>query len=133
MKRMSNRLLNRQSGQSLVLLLFFVLMAMTFTATAIILMVVGSGSITTLHNGIETRQIADSAAEDALLRLIRDPFYAGETYNIGDVAITISVTNGATSKTVNAQAVLGDATREVEVLADYTDNVLRVTSWREIY
>lgn len=121
-----------QSGQSLVLLLFFVLMAMTFTVTAIMMTVVNSGSVTTFHNGIETRELADSGAENALLRLLRDPFYVGEEYSVGGAEIQIVVTGGV-QKTISSMATLGDSTRNVEVLVDYTDNVLRIVNWKEIY
>lgn len=121
-----------QEGQSLVLLLFFVLMAMTFTITALLTSTIASGSIVNLENGVETRQLADSGAENALLKLIRDPSYSGESYTVGSANIVITVTNG-TTKTVVATSTLGDFTRTVEVLADYTDNVLTITSWREVF
>jgi hypothetical protein len=122
-----------QSGQSLVLLLIFVLMAMAFTTTAMLMSVIGSGSIVSFESGVEVRQLADSGVENALLRIIRDPVdYAGETYSLGEGIITIDVT-GATSKTVTVAATLGEFTRTIEVLAQYNNNVLSVTSWKEVY
>jgi len=123
-----------QSGQSLVLLLFFVLMAMTFAATAIIMTIVNAGSVTTLQSGIEIRQLADSAAENGLLRLIRDPFYTGETYTLGDVTVTTTVT-GTITKVVTSEVILGQTKRKVEVSASYVDNILRVVpnSWKEVF
>ena len=119
-----------QKGQSLVLLLFFVLMAMTFAVTAILMLVVNSGSITAFESGIEVRQLADSGTENALLRLIRDPFYTGESYVVEDTNITITVA-GSGTKTIIVRASRGEVQRTVEVLANYTDNVLRVASWKE--
>ena len=119
-----------QKGQSLVLLLFFVLMAMTFAVTAILMLVVNSGSITAFESGIEVRQLADSGTENALLSLIRDPFYTGESYVVEDTNITITVA-GSGTKTIIVRASRGEVQRTVEVLANYTDNVLRVASWKE--
>ncbi len=118
-----------QSGQSLVLLLFFVLMAMTFAVSAILMMVIGSGSVSTLENGIEIRQVADSGVENALLKLVRDPGYTGETYLDGLVNVEIAITGGA-AKTIMVTATQGDFTRRVTVLADY-DHVLGLASWKE--
>ena len=119
-----------QKGQSLVLLLFFVLMAMTFAVTAILMLVVNSGSITAFESRIEVRQLADSGTENALLSLIRDPFYTGESYVVEDTNITITVA-GSGTKTIIVRASRGEVQRTVEVLANYTDNVLRVASWKE--
>ena len=112
-----------QKGQSLVLLLFFVLMAMTFAVTAILMLVVNSGSITAFESGIEVRQLADSGIENALLRLIRDPFYTGESYVVEDTNIAITVA-GSGTKTIIVRASRGEVQRTVEVLANYTDNIL---------
>ena len=119
-----------QKGQSLVLLLFFVLMAMTFAITAILTLVINSGSTTAFESGIEVRQLADSGAESALLKLIRDPFYTGESYAVEGVDIAVTVA-GSSTKTITITASRGDIQRTVEVLANYTDNVLRVASWKE--
>jgi len=119
-----------QEGQSLVLLLFFVLMAMTFAVTAILMSIIGSGSITSLESGIEARQLADSGAENALLRLVRDPAYTGEEYPDGSVEIDVT---GTTNKTIAVTAHVGAYTRTVEVLTQYDNNVLSVVSWKEVY
>lgn len=115
----------------MVLLLFFVLMAMTFAATAIFMSVVGSSSIAALENGVEARELADSGAENALLRLVRDPEYVGETYPDGSV--TISVAPQEFPKTITVTAKVRDFTRIVEVLVGYDNNVFSVTSWKEKY
>ena len=119
-----------QSGQSLVLLLFFVLMAMTFAVTAILMSIIGAGSIVSLESGVEVRQLADSGAENALLRLVRDPSYDGEVYPDGSVTIDISET---TPKVITVTANVEDFTRVVEVSTSYTNNVLSVLGWKEIY
>ena len=121
-----------EKGQSLVLLLIFVLMAMTFAITAILTTIVNSGSVTTMQRGIEVRELADSGVENALLELIRDPSYAGEDYLLDGVDISTSITEGL-QKTITVEATESDITRTVEVLIDYTDNVLSVVSWKEIY
>ena len=93
-------------------------------------MIITSGSVADMQNGIEAGQLADSGAENALLKLERDPSYSGEVYTLGNATVTVIVTGG-TTKTINSTVVSGDFTRKVEVLANYTNNVLSVTSWKE--
>lgn len=119
-----------QRGQSLVLLLFFVLMAMTFAVTAIFMSVIGAGSSTALEAGVEVRELADSGVENALLKLVRNSSYTGETYPDGSVSIAVTGTN---PKTISVTAKDGNFTRTIEVLAAYNNNVLSVTSWKEKY
>lgn len=125
-------LARRQAGQSMVLLMFIVVTLVAISTSSIMMSIVNSGSVTALENGIEARQYADSGAENALLRLIRDPFYTGELYSIDDGEIEIIVT-GQDQKTILVEASVGQSSKVVEVLTDYTDNVLSVTSWREIF
>jgi hypothetical protein len=107
-------------------------MAMTFTITAILASVIGSGSSAALENGIEARELADSGAENALLRLVRDPEYVGEQYLVGGGTIDISI-SGTSPKIITSQASLRGYVRTVEVITSYNNNVLDVTSWKEVY
>lgn len=116
----------------MILLIFFVMTAVAITVSAIFMMIITSGSVADIENGINTGALADSGAENALLKLERDPSYSGEVYTINGATITITVTGG-TTKTIDSTVVLGDFTRKVEVLANYTNNVLTTTSWKEVF
>lgn len=116
----------------MILLIFFVLTAVAITISAISMMIITTGSVADAENGINVGQLADSGAENALLKLERDPNYTGETYPIGTSTVTIIVT-GTTTKTIDSTVVSGDFTRKVEVLANYTNNVLTTTSWKEVF
>jgi hypothetical protein len=122
--------LNNQKGQSMILLIFFVMTAVAITVAAISMMIITSRSVADVENGINVGQLADSGAENALLKLERDSNYSGETYTLNGATVTIVVT-GSTTKTIDSTVVSGDFTRKVEVLANYTNNVLSVTSWKE--
>lgn len=120
-----------QKGQTMIMLIFFVLMALSITIAAIFIMTVTSSSTTDEQIGIETKELADSAGENAVLKLERDPTYTGEVYTVGAANITISVTGGAT-KIATASATENSFTRKVEIHMNYTNNVLSVSSWKEI-
>jgi hypothetical protein len=123
------RILN-QSGQTLVALLAFMAMAIILTtaATAVTLTNAQTGSKYSL--GQEALRFAEAGADNALLRLLRDPNYAGETLTIGTGAAIITV-SGSGTKTIVSEGVSGSFRRKVQITATYASNVLTVTSWSE--
>ncbi|MBI3443434.1 hypothetical protein HY008_02090 [Candidatus Woesebacteria bacterium] len=119
-------------GQTLVILLFFMAAAIIITSAAVVIIVVNSLSGSRLQEGVVTYEIAESGAENALIRLLRDPSYAGETLTIGSGNVTISVT-GVNLKTITSIGVLGNFTRTVEVRVTENQGFLTINSWKEIF
>lgn len=123
-----------ENGQTLVALLFFVMVGMIVTTAAIMIMSTNSLAAQKLSQGEVARQIAETGAENALLQLLRDKTYAGETLpDIGGVAgdsveIKVDSTNGIITSTARS----GNFKREVEVTYTIND-VLTPLSWKEIY
>jgi flagellar basal body-associated protein FliL len=123
--------MKNEKGQTMIILIFFVMTALALTIAAIFMLTINAGSTTDLENGIALRQLADSGTENALIKLERDPSYSGETYITSNTTITIIVT-GSNAKTIITSAEINNLTRKVEVLVDYNNNILRVNSWKEI-
>lgn len=121
-----------QKGQALVILLFFMAMALTVTSIAIVANIVNSQTTTRVNVGVTTEQAAQSGAENALLRLLRNPNYTGETLTIGSGTVTVNVT-GTTTKTITSNAVDGTFTRQIVVSATIANGVLHIVSWQESY
>ena len=88
-----------KSGQTLVLLLVFVAITITITSAAVAMMIINSQSGSRFELREITYTVAESGAENALLRLLRDPDYTGETLTIEDGTATITVT-GSSVKTI---------------------------------
>lgn len=124
-----------QKGQTLIALLFFVLIGIIVTTAAAFILVSNSLSASKFSQGEVARQMAETGMENALLQLLRSKNYTGETLqNIGGVAgdnVTITVT-GTTTKTIDSVATSGNFVRKIEVIAN-SDDVLTPTSWKEIY
>ncbi|HKC05027.1 MAG TPA: hypothetical protein VKC54_04110 [Patescibacteria group bacterium] len=122
-----------QSGQALVMLLFFVIVGMIVATSATFIVATNSQAATTLGEGIIAKEMADSGIETAMLQILRtNDNYTGETINIngGTVVITLS---GATVKTIDSVATNGSFVKKVEVTVTYSNNVLGVpTSWKEV-
>lgn len=127
---------NRQSGQTLIALLFFIMVGIIVTSASILALSVNAQAAQKLSQGEVVRQLADTGGENALLQLLRDNNYAGETMlDVGGVTgdnITITVT-GTTVKTISSVASSGDFTRKIEISVSLVNNVLTVTSWKEVY
>lgn len=123
--------MKRQSGQTMIILVFFVVTALAVVVAAIFIMSASLTATADLENGMEVKQLADSGAEEALIRLERDPSFSGESYTVGDTSISITI-SGSTTYTIDVTATSSNNfVRKVEVLANYNNNVLTVSSWKE--
>ena len=123
--------MRRQRGQALITLLFFMIIAISVITTAVILLIVNSRTTSKTERGIQAYYVAEAGAENAVLRLLRNPNYTGETVTIGEGSATITIA-GTDPKTITSTGVVGDFAKKVQVVVSYTNNILAVTSWKEI-
>lgn len=119
------------SGQALVTLLIFVAVAMIITSAAVALSIINAQATSTFAQAEEALQVAQSGADNALLRLLRDPSYAGETVSVGNGTATITV-SGAATKTIVVEATVDNVKRRLQIVGSLTNNTLNVTDWSEI-
>ncbi len=124
--------INYRSGQALVTLLVFIVIAAVVTTTAVAILLNTTQSSSIAGNSIIAAQIADSGAENALLRLLRDPDYPGEVLPVGDGSASIVVT-GTDPKTIVSTGTVGNFKKTVEVVVTYNDNIMSVSSWNYTY
>ena len=118
-------------GQALVALLVFVIMAITITSASVSLMIVSSGAASVVEGGARALAIAESGAENALIRALRNPTtYTGETLTVGDGRATV-VVSGTNPKTIVSRAEEGSYVRTVEVTLQLASGIWGITSWRE--
>lgn len=121
-----------QSGQTLIVLLVFMIIAITVTTATIALTVNNSKATSKEEASMTALSVAEGGAENAVLRLLRDPDYSGETLTIGDGTAKISILNGdPIVATVEGQ--YNDYIRKVQLTASYTNGFFRILSWKEIF
>lgn len=120
-----------KKGQALISLIFFVVIAMIITSTAVAVSIANSISVSKLHSGTEALYIAESGIEEAVLRLIRDPNYSGGTVTVGSGTATITIT-GETTKIITSEGRDGNFIRKIRATADYNDNIVSILTWTEI-
>ncbi|OGK16093.1 hypothetical protein A2774_01840 [Candidatus Roizmanbacteria bacterium RIFCSPHIGHO2_01_FULL_39_12c] len=116
-------------GQTLIMLLVFMIIAITVTTAATALILVNSASAQKMEGGIIAYSVAESGIENGLLRLLRNPFYTGETLNLDEGTATITVT-GSNPYTITSTGQSGSFTRVLQVVVNYNGN-MTIASWNE--
>lgn len=121
----------RQKGQTLVILLTYMIVAVTITAASVIMVINSTTGTTKVHKGITALDIAESGAENAMIKLIRDRNYTGESMSVDGGTVTITV-SGTNPKTIISEGTLNDFTRTIRVIVNISNNTVSATSWKEI-
>ena len=124
-------MLKKNRGQTLVLLLIYIVIAIIITTSAVAIVIVNSKGTDKLYQGTTAFDVAESGAETAMIKLLRDPAYTGESLTLNGGTATITIT-GISPKTVTSIGTLGNFTRTVQATVDTSNNVLIVTSWKEL-
>jgi 7-cyano-7-deazaguanine synthase in queuosine biosynthesis len=128
-----------QSGQSLVMLLFFVMVGIAVATASMAIISGNSLSATDVEQGEITRVMAETGVERAILQIIRnDGAYTGETLTNANIPewddgwkVDVTVTDGE-NLVIYSVATAGKYQRKVEVTATYVDNELILNTWKEI-
>lgn len=133
-----NKSIVLQRGQALITLLVFMIIGLTITSAAIVMILVNSSSGTKQQQGELAYQIAQSGAENAVLRVLRTPppAYTGEILSIGNGQAVITITGSGTTASpyvILSRGELGNFVRQVEIQARYESNLFEITSEREVY
>lgn len=121
-------------GQALVTLIFFMLFATTITTAAIFVIATNSISGAKFQEGVIAYQVAESGADEAVLRFIRDPNYtgAGETLIVGD-GTAIVQRSGSGPYVFLSTGRVGNFVKKVQVTVDFQNNTLTVLEKKEVF
>lgn len=117
------------SGQALIVFLFFVLMGITITSAAVMMLLNTMMNTSVNERSLLARAYAESGVENALIRYVRNPDYSGEVLTIGQGSVDVTISGGI----IIAVAKVGDVTRKIQATTVYNNDEIVVTSWKEIY
>lgn len=117
-----------QHGQSLVTLLFIMVIAITIISAAAVVVMENTSSVSVAEQGTLAYYAAEGAIENSLLRYLRDKTYTGETITIGNATVTVQITGGYAT----ASAVLGKVIRKIQVQTVYNNGSVAISSWKEL-
>lgn len=121
--------IERQQGQALVMLLFFIMIGIIITTTAIFIIAGNSLAAGNVEQSDVAHAMAESGAERGLLKIVRGDF-TNETINdLPDGTVSISITNGNPIVIVST-ATFGSYIKKVEVHAT-KNSTTDVVSWKE--
>jgi len=128
---MKNKIVNKK-GQALISLVFFTMIGMAIATAAIIATLSSTIASSKFQSGTLTFSEAESGAENAYLRLLRNPYYKGETMTINGATV-IATVSGTTNMTIDSRAISGTFSRTVEVKLQYTAGKYVIQSWKETF
>lgn len=125
-------------GQALITLLVFMIIGITVASATAGLIMINSLSGAKQQQGELAYQVADSGAENALIRLLRTPppTYTGETLSVAGGQAVITVTGSGSSADpyiILSKGIIGNFLRQIEIRAEYQNNLLVVISKREVF
>jgi len=123
--------LQRQKGQTLVIMLTYMIIAIVVTTASITLVLNSSSGTDKVYQGANSLDIAESGAETAMIKLLRNPNYTGETLTVGGGQAVVTIT-GTNPKKVISKGTLNNFTRTIQVMVDTSNDTLTATSWKEI-
>lgn len=123
--------LTSQSGIVMVALMIFVIIGIAITGAAVALVVDSTVNSASQVSAEGALTLAESGAENAILRLLRNPSYTGETLPIGSGTTTTTVT-GSAPMIIRSTSTLGIYSRTVEVRAQRISGKLTIISWQEV-
>ncbi len=118
-----------KKGQTLVALLVFIVIAVTLTAAAVTMNIINSEGNSKMQQGMIAYDLAESGAENAILRLLRNPDYSGESLTIGDGTADVSVSG--TPPVIISTGKIGRTMRKIQVNLSL-DGAITILSWKEI-
>lgn len=119
-----------KSGQALTSLLIIMFVGLTIIATSSALINTSLTSTASLLEANDALVVAESGAEDALLKILRNPSYTGGTlpFDIGQASISIATTNPFTFV---SQGTVGQHQRSIRVIINNNNGIMTVSSWKE--
>ena len=119
------------SGQALVTVLFVTVIGMLVTTGAITAVMSAYGSTGINERGAVAYHIAESGAENGVLRLIRNPLYSGETVSFEDGQAVVTVSTVGTDVIVTSIGNMGSVSRKIVVHGHFSDVTFSIDSWKE--
>jgi type II secretory pathway pseudopilin PulG len=122
-----------KKGQTLVSLIVVIAISIIIVSSVLGLVISNSINTNSIQQSNLVRNAAESGMENALLRLLRDPEYNGETlsYLVNGYNTVVTVTGDGINKTIVSTATSLNYQRKILVKITYNENVLLINLWQD--
>lgn len=117
-----------QAGQAVVTLLFLAAISIVVITSVVLVVFNNTLASSNFEQGTVAYYYAESGIENALVRLLRDPNYSGESIDLEGGSVVTQVSGG----TITSTATVANSVRKIQVETLYNNTVLTITSWKEI-
>jgi len=122
-------MMTHKKGTALIILLLIMSVAMSMVGAAVVTIMSATQKTSFAEQGVVALKIAESGAEEALIRILRDPNYSGGTLTIDEGNATIQVT-GSTIKTITVTTDYAQVRQQVVVTVNTAGDLLKVLAWQ---
>lgn len=121
-----------KKGEVLIMLVMIITVLTIISTAAVALALSTTRDTTTFTLGEKALTIAESGVENAILNLLRDPGYTGDSnLPIGPGNVTMII-SGTSPYTVTSTGVVGNMVRRVQAQVGTVAGKLTVLDWQEI-
>lgn len=122
----------QNKGQALISLMIFMVAAVIIITAAVAVIIINSKATSKFYQGIVTYDLAEVGIENAIIRLLRDPNYTGETLVLEDNTVEVQVSGESQGPyTIISSGTKGNFKRTIQAEATYNNNILTISSWEE--
>lgn len=118
-----------KKGTAMIILLLIMSVAMSMVGAAVVTIMSATQKTSFSEQGVVGLKIAESGAEEALIRILRDPNYTGGTLTIDEGNATIQVT-GSTIKTITVTTDYAQVNQRVVVTVNTAGDLLKILAWQ---
>ena len=114
-------------------MLVFMLIAISIMAVSVDIIISNSQSASSSRLSNEAYYAAEAGIENALVQLLRNPNYTGETLQIAAGSTAVITITGTGPFEVVSVGKSGSYIRTLQATINYTDSILTISSWKEIH
>lgn len=122
-------------GQALVSLIIFSAISMIIISAMITIIASNSLFSSINQQSLLVKQAAENGIENALINLLRNPSYLGETMDatVNNFPTVITITGSDNNKTIVSTASTINFKWKIVAKIDYTDNIMKLIFWQDSY
>lgn len=119
-------------GQILTSVIVFMAFGLSVIALSAVLTIINIQNTAKTTQSVQALNYAEAGAEEAVLRLLRDPNYPGGTLTIDAVSVSINLTGDAVNKTIVSIASYNGFTKKIQATVSLANNKLTLVSWKQV-